>query len=180
MILREIYEEINCVAFFQNNLALWMVRIWLRNGPANLWNLLTKIQSYTNHAWKWVLCYKLLWFYWNVLSFNIFHHDAWWFFYLIIEWNTTPLVKGRTRHFSHVRLCCDCRAAWASDTATRSAAVMGRARDSWCSKPLALVSREIIGYSKYNLNTRLLFHSCYFPLQMRNLQDPFTAHDAVC
>ena len=27
----------------------------------------------------------------------------------------------------------------------RSAAVMGRARDSWRGKPLALVSREIIG-----------------------------------
>ena len=108
-------------------------------------NLPTKIRSYTNHAWKWVLWYKLLWFYWTVLSFNIFHHDAWWFFYLIIEWNTTPLVKGRSRHFSHVRLCCDCRAAWASATTTRSAAVMGRACDSWHSKPLGLVLWEIIG-----------------------------------
>ena len=64
---------------------------------------------------------------------------------IIIERNTTPLVKGQSKHFSHARLCCDCRAAWASDTTTRSAAVMGRARDSWRSKPLALVSREIIG-----------------------------------
>ena len=32
---------------------------------------------------------------------------------------------------------------WVSDT--KPAAVMGRARDSWRSKPLALVSREIIG-----------------------------------
>ena len=30
---------------------------------------------------------------------------------IIIERNTTPLVKGRGRHFSHVRLCCGCRAA---------------------------------------------------------------------
>ena len=110
-----------------------------------LWNPLTKIRSYTNHAWKWVLCYKLLWFYWNVLSFNIFHHDACDFSTIIIERNTTPLVKGRSRHFSHARLCCDCRAAWALDTTTRLAVVIGRARDSWRSKPLALVSREIIG-----------------------------------
>ena len=37
-----------------------------------LWNPLTKIRSYTNHAWKWVLRYKLLWFYWNVVLINIF------------------------------------------------------------------------------------------------------------
>ena len=36
-----------------------------------LWNPLTKIRSYTNHAWKWLLCYKLWWFYWNVVLFNI-------------------------------------------------------------------------------------------------------------
>ena len=118
-----------------------------------------------------------------LLKCPFIHHISswrWWFSIIIIERNTAPLVKGQSRHFSHVRLCCDWRAAWASDTTTRSAAVMGRACDSWRSKPLALVSREIIGYSKSNLNTTLLFHSCYFPLQMRNLQDPFTAHEAVC
>ena len=44
---------------------------------------------------------------------------------IIIERSTTSFVKSRSRHFSHVGLCCG-----ASDTTTRSAAVMGRARDS--------------------------------------------------
>ena len=36
-------------------------------------------------------------------SSTYFHHDAWWFI-IIIEWNTTPLVKGRSRreHNSHM------------------------------------------------------------------------------
>ena len=64
-----------------------------------LWNPLTKIRSYTNHAWKWVLCYKLLWFYWNVLSFNIFHHDAWWFFYHYYWTKYDSTCKGSEQTF---------------------------------------------------------------------------------
>ena len=67
------YEEINCVSLFSKP------RDFM-NGPdliaqstgKPLWNPLTKVRSYTNHAWKWVLGYKLLWLYINVLLFNIF------------------------------------------------------------------------------------------------------------
>ena len=69
--------------------------------------------------------------------------------FIIIEWNTTPLVKGRSRreNISHMSTRTTVlwlpSSMWVSDT--RPVAVMRRARDSWRSKPLVLVSRETIG-----------------------------------
>ena len=112
VILREIFEEINCVSFFF---------------------FLFKTAFYK------------LWFYWNVVLFNIFLSWRLVFYttIIIIKRNTIPLVKGRSRHFSSTVLWLP-SCMWASDTTKRSAAVMGRAGDSWRSKPLALVLREII------------------------------------
>ena len=67
------------------------------------------------------------------------------FIFIIIEWNTTPLVKGRSRreNISHMSTTVLPSSMLVSDT--RPVAVMRSARDSRRSKPFALVSREIIG-----------------------------------
>ena len=80
--------------------ATWLC-IWSGFGCAidrqnSWWNPLTKIRSCTYDAWKWVLCHKLLWFYWNILLYiqHVFIMTPGDFFIIIIARNMTPIVKG--------------------------------------------------------------------------------------
>ena len=121
--------------------------VWVMSSPAQLTaqrvtldvllsgHMSTK-QSLTN---KTCTCSLLV----NFIVLEIFDH--WW----LTDWmdiNGEIVLSAQCLH----------------EVVVTAAAIMGRARDSWRSKPLALVSREIIGYSKSNLNTTLLFHSTIY------------------
>ena len=72
------------------------------------------------------------------------------FIIIIIEWNTTPLVKGQSRrenifHMSTTVLWLPSSMWQCGSRIQGPVAAMRRARDSWRSKPLAPVSQEIIG-----------------------------------
>ena len=102
VILRETDEEINCVSVFQNQVTLWMVRIWLRNRPAKL-----LVKSANKNTELHISLYS-----------TYLHHDAWWFYYYYYWMKYDSTCKGSEqtwiKHFSHVWLCCDCRAACGS------------------------------------------------------------------
>ena len=100
-------EEINCVSVFQNHVTLQMVRIWLHNRPAKL--LVKSANKNTDlHFALHISFYS-----------TYFHHEAWCFYYYYYYWlkyDSTCKGSEQTwiKHFWHVRLCCDCRAACGS------------------------------------------------------------------
>ena len=129
VIIRQIDEEINCVSVFQNHVALRMVQIWLRNRLAKL-----RVKSANKNT-------EL-----HIFLFNIFSSWRLIIFTIIIEWNKTPLVKGRRiRELNISHMYDSAVTAELHVGRTRWAMVMRCACYNWCSKPLALVSREIIG-----------------------------------